>query len=205
MLARRDALRRTRQRPDGRGQRADRHQAGRRTRGDAAGALRGAPERPPPGAATAWPAPFLALAWRKVVENTRTRLDLRLQHRSGRRPGPRPVRRGGADRRGTRAPRGRRDCRLGAPRCRGRRQPVADCRGRGSSRPSCRCPRSGRRWRSSCRTERRVATQELAPQGADPVRRVAARRTRSTTCSAASTVERCSTTHGTATGSTAER
>ena len=41
-------------------------------------ALHVAPER--------WPAPFLALAWRKVVENTRTRLDLRLQHRSGRRP-----------------------------------------------------------------------------------------------------------------------
>ena len=47
LLARRDALRGARQCAHGRGERADRHQAGRGTRRDAAGALRGAAHRAP--------------------------------------------------------------------------------------------------------------------------------------------------------------
>ena len=151
-----------------------------------------------------WPAPFLALAWRKVVENSAHDSICGCSIDPGRQPGPRPVRRGGADRRGTLSPRGRCDCRLRCPAVPWRSSTPRRCRGPGSSRPSCWCPRSGSRSRSSCPTE-----------AASPPRSSAARSrscstsrcgaTRSTTCSVASTVERCSTTHGTATGSMAAR
>ena len=204
MLARRDALRRTRQRPDGCGQRPDRHQAGGRTRRDAPGALFGAPQRAPPGAgelARCLPCPGVAKGGREQ----RARLDLRLQHRSGRRPGPRPVRRGGADRRGTLP-----GARVGAIAGRvprgavGDRQSLAD----GADRlVEAELPMP-EEWKS-------VALE--LPDGSapcDPGARAARSRscstsrcgaTRSTTSSVASTAARCSTTPGTATGSKAAR
>ena len=61
---------RARQRADGRGERPDRHQAGRRTRRDAAGALRGAADRAPcrrrrRGRRRSW-----RLAWGSVIQNS---------------------------------------------------------------------------------------------------------------------------------------
>ena len=65
---RRDALRRPRKRPDERHVRADRHQGGRRARRAMARALR----RAALGAArrARGPTEFLALAWRRVIENS---------------------------------------------------------------------------------------------------------------------------------------
>ena len=64
----RDALRRARERPDERHVRADRHQGGRRARRALARAVR----RAALGAArrARGPAEFLALAWRRVIENS---------------------------------------------------------------------------------------------------------------------------------------
>ena len=203
VLARRDALRRTRQRAHGRGERANRHQAGRGTRRDAAGALRGAAHRAPRRRrrlARPLPGPGVGQAHRELG----TRLDLRLQHRPGRRPGARPLRRGRAGRHDPRPARG------------GHRRGGGAARGASRSSTRRRRARTGlveaelpipadwesvalelpgrhRAWRPrSCDRKEPILFDE-SMRGP----------TRSTTCFGASTAARSSTTPGTATGSRA--